>query len=135
MHSHYRASIVQRMDNKKILIIDDDPLTRDLYRDVFSMAGFTTDFAEDGEQGLAKLKIGGWDCVLLDVMMPKMDGLQVLKALKDSPPAAPNGPIILLTNLAQEPIVTEGLANGAKTFFLKSEFNPDELVDKVKAIL
>lgn len=123
------------MDNKKILIIDDDPQFRDLYRDIFSMASFTVDTADDGEQGLVKLRNGGWDCVLLDVMMPKMDGLQVLKSLKDNPPVQPNGPIVLLTNLAQEPIVKEGLANGAKTFFLKSEFNPDEVVEKIKALL
>ena len=123
------------MDNKKILIVDDDPLTRDLYRDVFTLSGFNADFAQDGEEGLAKIQIGGWACILLDVMMPKMDGLQVLNALKSKPPAQANGPIILLTNLAQEPIVKEAMENGAKTYFLKSELNPDELVTKVKAYL
>jgi len=120
---------------KKLLIVEDDQLTRDLYRDVFSMAGFDADFAEDGEQGLAKIQAGGWNIILLDVMMPKMDGLQVLNELKIHPAVQPNGPIILLTNLAQEPVVKEAMNNGAKTYFLKSELNPDELVEKVKSYL
>jgi two-component system, OmpR family, response regulator len=119
----------------KILIVEDDPFTRDLYEEVLRQEGFGVETAIDGEAGLIKLQEGGWRAVLLDIMMPKMDGLQVLKELAAKPPLVPNGPIIVLTNLAQDPIVNEALANGAKTYFLKSELNPDELVAKVKSYL
>jgi CheY-like chemotaxis protein len=119
----------------KILIIEDDQFTRDLYEEVLRQAGFGVETAIDGEAGLIKLTQGGWRAVLLDIMMPKMDGLQVLKELKAKPPQTPNGPIIVLTNLAQDPIVNEAVANGAKTYFLKSELNPDDLVEKVKSYL
>jgi DNA-binding response OmpR family regulator len=120
---------------KKILIVEDDQFTRELYQDVFKLAGFAVETATDGDEGLVKLKQGGWNLVLLDIMMPRLDGLQVLKQLKENPPATPNGKIVVLTNLPQDPIVKEALQNGASSCFMKSELNPDELVNKVKAFL
>lgn len=73
--------------------------------------------------------------ILLDVMMPKKNGLETLKGLKENPAAKPNGPIILLTNLAQDPIMQEALKTGAKSYMIKSDLNPDQLVEKVKQFL
>lgn len=120
---------------KKILLIEDDQFTRELYLDVFSANGFEMDSAPDGEAGLVKAKEGGYDLILLDVMMPKLDGLGVLKGLKASSPKKTNGPIILLTNLAHDPVVKEALETGAKGYLVKAEYNPDELLEKLKAYL
>lgn len=120
---------------KRLLLIEDDEFTRSLYQDVFTDAGFTVDTAPDGELGLTKLREGGYGIVLLDVMMPKLDGLGVLQGLKDQPAKSSNGPIILLTNLAHDPVVDEALKNGAKTYLVKADHNPDELVAKVKSFL
>lgn len=117
---------------KRILLIEDDEFTRELYEDVFKGAGFELESASDGEIGLTKARGGGYDVILLDVMMPKLDGLGVLKGLKTTPPAKSNGPILLLTNLAHDPVVKEALDSGAKDYMVKADYNPDELVEKVK---
>ncbi len=118
----------------KILIIDDDLYIRDLYDEVFKDAGFTVTTAIDGKDGLEKIKQGGFDTILLDVMMPKLDGLGVLTELQTNPPAAPNGPIILLTNLAHDQVIKEALTKGVKGYLIKADLNPDELVQKVKSL-
>ena len=119
----------------KILLIEDDQFTRELYEDVFKNAGFTIDSAADGEAGLVKAKEGGYGLMLLDVMMPRLDGLGVLKGLKATPPKKANGPILLLTNLAHDPVIKEAMANGAKNFLVKADYNPDELIEKIKTYL
>lgn len=120
---------------KKILIVDDDVYLRDLYEEVLKGEGYEVTTAVDGEDGLAKLQQGGYDFTLLDVMMPKLDGLGVLKKLKETPTATPNGTIVLLTNLAQDPIVTEALQLGAKSYIIKADITPDQLIEKVKEYL
>ena len=117
---------------KKILIIEDDLYTRELYEEVLTEAGFIVDSAANGEEGLVKAQRGGYNLILLDVMMPKIDGLGVLSSLKENPPKVENGPIILLTNLAHDPVITQALKLGAKTYLIKSDLNPDELVKRVR---
>ena len=119
----------------RLLLIEDDEFTRDLYKDVFTKAGFEGETAADGEEGVVKAREGSYKLILLDVMMPKLDGLGVLKALKASPAKSANGPILLLTNLAHDPVVTEAIQNGAKDSLVKADYNPDELVTKVKSYL
>lgn len=120
---------------KRVLIIDDDQYIRDLYQEVLTEAQFNVTTAIDGEEGLAKAREGGFDLILLDAMMPKVDGLGVLKGLKEEPPKAANGPILLLTNLAHDTVINQALQEGAKTYFVKSEMNPDEFLDNIKKFL
>lgn len=123
------------MEGKRILVIDDDQNNRNLYQTVLTNAGFKVETAVDGADGLTKCKAGGFDLVLLDVMMPKMDGIGLLTELKKNPPATPNKNIYLLTNLTHDPIIKEGISLGAKDAILKTDVNPDQLVEKVKKIL
>lgn len=120
---------------KKILLIDDDAYIRDVYEEILQEAGLDVTTAIDGEEAVQKASEGGFDLILLDVMMPKLDGLGVLKALKQSPPKKPNKTIILLTNLAHDKIISEGIALGAKSYLIKSEMNPDELVVQIRKFL
>ena len=117
---------------QKLLIVDDDLYIRELYIEVLSDAGYEIDVAQDGVEGLKKLKNGGYALVLLDVMMPQKDGIQVLKDLKELAPAQPNGPTILLTNLSHDPIIQEGLKQGALSYLIKADITPDQLVEEVK---
>lgn len=123
------------MDQNRILLVEDDTFTREMYEEVLRDAGFEVESAVDGVDGLAKIKIGGYHLILLDVMMPKMDGLEVLRALKNNPPAAANGQIVLLTNLTHDPVINMAMDLGAKTHLVKSDINPGELVEKVKEFL
>lgn len=120
---------------QKILIVEDDAYLRKLYGEVLEDAGFQVEMAEDGISGLDKIRKGGYDLVLLDVVMPKMDGLGVLNELSQNPPFQKNGPIILLTNLAKDPIVQGGLGEGAAGYIVKSDINPDQLIENVKRFL
>lgn len=121
--------------NKKILIVDDDLYIRDLYEEIFKDAGFEVSTAVDGEEGLKKTQEGGYDIILLDVMMPKLDGIGVLTKLQTTPPTIKNGPILLLTNLAHEAVIQDALKKGAAGFIIKTDVTPDVLIAKVKEYL
>ncbi|MDD5342578.1 MAG: response regulator [Patescibacteria group bacterium] len=119
----------------KILLIEDDPLMVRMYQRKFKADGHDLGIALDGEEGLVKVREFKPDLVLLDIMMPKLDGLEVLKRMKaDS--KLKSIPVILLTNLgASEEDVNRGLELGAVAYLIKSEYQPDEVVTKVKEIL
>lgn len=120
---------------KRILIVDDDLYIRELYVEVLTDAGFAVEAAIDGREGLNKLLIGGYDLILLDVMMPQLDGLQVLSTVAESTPQNKNGPIVLLTNLSHDPIIQEGLSKGAASYLIKADITPEELVKKIQTML
>ena len=120
---------------KKILIIDDDRYIRELYEEVLKNEGFEVTTALDGEAGLDLILKNSFDLILLDVMMPKLDGLGVLAQLRNNP-KKPATPIVLLTNLANDPNIAEVIKNSqAKSYLIKSDFTPDEFLNKVKTFL
>ena len=121
--------------NKRILIIDDDLYLRDLYQEVLKNAGYEIDTAIDGEEGIEKIKQDGYDLILLDMMLPKIDGLGILTQLSQTQPPPKNGPIILLTNLGHEPVIQEALQKGAVAYLIKADITPDQLLSEVKKYL
>ena len=135
MREESLSVIIINMDNNKILLVEDDTNTLRLYQEILKDAGFVVTPAEDGKEGLAKAKEGGYSLILLDVMLPKIDGLALLTELKKDPPKIENGPIILLTNLAHGPVIKKALNIGAKGYIIKSDVTPDELIEKIKALL
>lgn len=120
---------------KRILLVEDDKDTQDLYTDVFTEAGYGVERANDGEEGLVKAQQGGYALILLDMMMPKMDGLTFLTNYKAKAPVVANGPIILLTNLTSDAAIKEAMSLGAKGYIVKSDLNPGELLTKLKTYL
>jgi len=120
---------------QRILVIEDDQFLRELYDELLREEGYEVDLAGDGEEGLAKVSKGGYDLVLLDIMLPKMDGLEILRQLRDKPPEKPNGPVVLLTNLGQDSIIKEGFNLGAAGYLIKSAMNPDQVLSEVKVFL
>ncbi len=114
----------------KILIVEDDPFIADMYSLKLKEAGFEVEVAADGRKGLDRIKAGGYDLVLLDIVLPMVDGFEVLQTLKRE--SAPHAPIILLTNLGQKEDVDKGLALGAADYLIKADFTPSEVVDKIR---
>lgn len=125
------------MDNSgiKLLLVEDDQFLREFYQELFQSEGYSVDVAADGDAGLQKAQVGGYNLVLLDIMMPKKDGLQVLKDLKVQPAKLPNGAIIMLTNLGQDTIIKECFDLGAEGYLIKSALNPDQVLVEIKSYL
>lgn len=118
----------------KILIIDDDPFILDMYTLKFRERGFDIDSARDGQDGVKKARDYKPDVILLDVVMPILDGFDVLRKLK-SGPETKNIKIVLLTNLGQKEEVERGAALGADDYVIKAHFTPGEVVERVKKLL
>ena len=106
----------------------------EMYATKFTMEGYSVERAYDGQSGLDLAKQSKPDIILLDVIMPKLDGFSVLKELKKDP-SLKSVPVLLLTNLGQEDDIKKGRELGATDYFVKSNHSPSEIVDKVKSIL
>lgn len=120
----------------KILLVEDDPMLRDFYADLLVGEGYTVDRAPDGEEGLQHAKHGGYDLVLLDVNLPKRDGIGILKELKTNPPQTPNKKICMLTNASLEENVSSELAAlDVPKCLLKSTLTPEQFVKEIKILL
>jgi len=118
----------------KILIIEDDPLMRRMYQKIFTFEKYSVVMAANGEDGLVKVKSQKPNLILLDIMMPKMNGLQVLAKLK-SDPDTKKIPVIVLTNLAGKQDAETAMAKGAVKYIIKSEHDPKAVAKMVKQIL
>lgn len=115
---------------RTILVVDDDDRLRDLVAEYLESRGFSVVTAEDGEDGLARARAGGIDLVVLDVMLPGIDGFEVMKELRRTSKV----PVIMLTARGDEMDRIVGLEIGADDYMPKP-FNPRELVARVQAVL
>ncbi len=114
-----------------ILLVEDDTFLAGMYVTKLTMEHFQVELAGDGELGLAKAEELQPDLILLDILLPKMNGFDVLKQIK-AQPQLKNIPVILLTNLGQKGDVAQGLDLGAADYLIKAHFMPSEVVDKIK---
>jgi len=121
------------MPDAKVLLVDDDPVILKLLQVNFEMEGYTVMTAADGVEGLEKARSERPDIVLLDIMMPRMDGLQVTQALKGDD-STKDIPIILLSAKAQASDVQAGRDMGADDYLTKP-FDPLELLERVGDLL
>lgn len=119
---------------KKILLVEDEDFIRELYVRQLTKAGFEVKSAADGQTGLDFLKKEAFDLILLDIMLPGMNGLQVLREFKTQNPKSPTI-TILLTNLGQEAVIKEGFELGAQAYLIKASYTPDQVVNEVKNAL
>jgi len=117
----------------RVLVVDDDPVILELLRINFEIEGFEVFSASDGQEGLERARADRPDVVLSDIMMPRLDGLQLLARLRDDPATA-GVPVVLLSAKAQNAEVQRGLALGADDYVTKP-FDPLELIDRVNAVL
>ena len=107
---------------------------RELYSEILRDSGFSVLEAVDGSSGLEKALAGGYDLLLLDIMLPKVDGLEILRQLKQRP-AFQTIPVILLTNLGRDTFIKDGFALGADAYLIKSSLTPNQVVDEVKKFI
>lgn len=114
----------------KILIVDDDEKLCRLVADYLQPVGYEAEVAHDGETGLQMFRRGGYEAVILDVMMPKMDGLEVLKQLRRDDSSVP---VLMLTARAEETDRIVGLEMGADDYLPKT-FSPRELLARLRAV-
>lgn len=118
----------------KIVCAEDDKLISASLIEGFKAAGFDAIPAYDGEEALAKIREEKPDAVLLDIMMPKLDGLGVVWELKASPETA-STPVVMLTNLSDSGTVSKILEAGITDYLLKSEQTIDQIVEKVQEVM
>lgn len=119
---------------KGILIIEDDEFLAEIYNRQFLQEGYESSVATDGEKALAMLKDGNYDLILLDIMLPKLDGLSILKSIKKDPKTA-KVPVVMLSNLSQDATVKQALSLGASSYLVKAEYLPHQAVQEVKKFL
>ena len=120
---------------KKILIVEDDQFLREFYQELLTEEGYLIDVAADGEVALSKLQGNEYDLALLDIMLPKKDGVQILRDLKQAPAKTSNLTIVVLTNLGQDAVIKECSDLGAQGYLIKSAMNPDQVLQEVKSYL
>lgn len=121
--------------DKKILLVEDDEFLRELYNDTLTGEGYSITTALDGQEALEKIQVGGWDLVLLDIILPKISGIDVMKQMKNLPPPQnPNKCIIFLTNLDKGEEIKEALLLG-DGYLIKSQITPGDLINEVKLYL
>lgn len=117
-----------------LLLIEDDVFLGSIYKTKFEQQGFRVSVADNGEDGLADAKRKKPDIILLDVLLPRVDGFEVLHELKQDKLTA-SIPVVLLTNLGQKEDITKGLERGAVDYLIKAHFKPSETVAVVKRVL
>ncbi len=119
---------------KKILIVEDDKFLRELIAKKLLSENYQTIEAKNGEEGIKKITGEKPDLVLLDLILPGIDGFEVLKQAKENPQTA-EIPVIVLSNLGQRDDVEKGLGLGAVDFLIKAHFTPREIIEKIKNVL
>ena len=118
----------------KILIVEDDALIIRLYQKVFTSQGYEVETAINGEEGLAKARSVKPDLILLDIMMPKLNGLEMLRQLKAIPDVE-KIPVVVLTNLSGDADAETALKEGAVKYIVKSDYKPKEIFNIVDGIM
>ena len=122
-------------DTKKTIVLaDDESYIAIAYRDGLERAGFTVTVADNGQDALGAITLIKPYIVLLDLIMPKMNGFEVLKAIK-ADPALVNIPIIVLSNLSQVTDEAEVRRLGANDFLIKSDYSLKQIIEKVESVL
>jgi DNA-binding response OmpR family regulator len=120
---------------KKILLVEDDPILSEMYQQKFQLDGFDIVTARTGGEGLLVALQNKPDLILLDILLPGMDGMTVMQKLRDDP-WGKNVPIIILTNLNADDNILKGVMQDHPAYYLmKSNADPSNVVEKVKEVL
>ena len=119
---------------KKILIIEDEAMTLSALKEKFMDEGFYVAVAKNGEEGLEEAFLEKPDLILLDIIMPKMDGITMLKKLQNDE-RGKKIPVIILTNLSDPDSVYDSIDNGAYNYLVKTDWSMEDVVKKVRGKL
>lgn len=116
-----------------ILIVEDDFYIRDIYSHTLIQAGYDTYIASDGNEALVKLEEHTYDLILLDIMLPKRSGLDVLRIICSNPGRYQKVPVFMMTNSGQEALIQEAFSIGASGYFLKAQLTPQNILSEINA--
>jgi len=119
---------------KKIILIEDDEFLFDVYKLKLEKENFKVKIVQDGSKALEKIKNYKPDMILLDIVLPNLDGWEILKKIK-SDDEIKNIPVIILSNLAQEDQIKKSLKLGAVKYLVKSQYMPSEIIQEIKKVL
>ena len=119
---------------KKVLLVEDDPFLIEVYAAKFKEAGFSLEVVSDGSIVLSKIKELNPDLIILDIVLPNVDGWEILRAIKNSPQLK-NIIVVILSNLSEKEDVEKGIRFGADKYLIKSHYTPSEVVEEIKKIL
>jgi DNA-binding response OmpR family regulator len=119
----------------KILIVEDDPMISEIYQRKFEAFDFEVEVAATGKEAIKKAREGSFNLILLDMILPEMSGLDVLKEFKKSGKYSPEMKVIIFSNLSEKESQDKAFENGADAYILKSQFGPTELVNEVGRLL
>lgn len=118
----------------KVLLVEDEEFIRDLFKRQLDLSGFTTDAFGTGQDGLNAIAKNAYDLVLLDIMLPDINGLQILQNIRSND-ATKTVAVVLLTNLGQDAVIKQGFELGADGYLVKAAYTPDQIVQEVKNIM
>lgn len=122
---------------KTILIVEDEKSLLESYKELVESAGYTCLSASDGYQGLDKLssQVGTIDLLILDLMMPGVDGLEVLKAIKTNPEKYGTMSVVILTNMTSDTVIKEAFDLGASSYLVKIDLDYEGLIKEIQKYL
>ncbi len=119
---------------QKVLVVEDEEILLTALREELNTGGYETEGAVDGAEGLEKVKAFKPDLILLDLLMPKMDGMEMLQKLKADSDTR-DIPVVILTNLSDYEKISEALSLGAMDYLVKANYKLEDLLDKVRTVL
>ena len=123
---------------KKILLVEDDPFLIDIYQTKLENSGFEVEVAENGEKALELLKEKVFDSMLLDIVLPRIDGWKILeeiKKMKKEREDLEKMKIVVWSNLGEKEDIKKGLSLGATSYLIKANFTPSEVVREIEKLL
>src|SRR5579872_1994557 len=120
---------------KKIVVVEDEKYIMDMYKEIMEGSGFNVRTAPNGETGLTVIEEFKPDLVMLDLMLPGIDGMEVLRTIKKSPEKYGNPIIVILTNLSNEVMIKDAFYEKADGYLMKTELTPEQVVSEIKGFL
>jgi DNA-binding response OmpR family regulator len=117
---------------KKILIVEDDQYIRELLTQSLSSEGYDVLQAGSGEEGIESVYLNIPDLIILDLLLPKIDGFEVLRILKDKP-GTKHIPVVILSNLGQQEDIERGMELGASEYLVKPQFSLNQINERIKS--
>jgi len=126
------------MENKqtksRILLIEDEEMLSSMYKTKFEKEGFSVEIAKDGEEGVQKASSGEYDILLIDIILPKLNGFSVLKSIREMEKYS-STQVLMLTNLGQKEDIDKAKNYGANDYLVKANFTPSQVLEKIKSML
>jgi DNA-binding response OmpR family regulator len=122
--------------DKTILLVEDDFFICDLYKIALTNSGYTVDTAKDGEEALQKANAQTYKLILLDIMLPKITGIDVLKSIRSEPAGKSYNTFVIVTsNLGQDSVIQTAMQLGAKKYLIKAQTDINDVVNEVNAVI